>query len=69
MSFDMYSIIYVITNIFFTYTVFKFMRIFFDEKRTGKMVEFLSYATYFVTNTAIYLFLDIPIIFLVSNIL
>lgn len=62
-----YNLIYVIMNLFRTYIIFKFMRVFFERKGTDKRREILLYFTYYLYITGVYLFINIPIVMLVSN--
>ncbi len=55
-------------NIFWTYTVYKFMQIFFTERIFQRRVELLSYILFYLLNTVIYLILNVPpIILMISN--
>lgn len=69
MQFDLYEWVYIITGILFTYTIHKFMDVFFDTKRTSKTVELSSYIGYFIITTAIYFFINVPAILLAFNII
>jgi hypothetical protein len=42
-----YTAFYLITNVFSTYTLFRYMSIFFDRKDVDKKQEILSYSLYF----------------------
>lgn len=69
MVFNNYNIVYLISNMFGTFVLYKFMDVFFDREITNKRVEFISYFIYFILNSFIYLTLNIPILSLVSNII
>ncbi|CAK7000577.1 GHKL domain-containing protein [Tissierella carlieri] len=69
MGLNIHDYVYLITSIFGTYTIYKFMEVFFDTSKTNKKVEFFSYIIYFVLISVIYLALNIPILNLISNIL
>lgn len=69
MTTDLYSVGYVITNALFSYTVFKFMRIFFKERVTNNMIEFITYAGYFMVSIFVYAFLKIPFVLMTTNII
>ena len=45
------------------------MHIFFDERQTTAKTEFMSYVIYMIFITSIYLFLDVPIITMCSNLM
>lgn len=68
MEFSMYNMVYLIMNIFGTYIVYKFMRVFFDAKTVNRRREFLSYVAFYLCISALYIFINIPILMLVSNI-
>lgn len=65
---SLYDYIYIISNIFSTFIVFKFMCVFFDRTDVNKRIEFISYIGYFMLISLIYLKFDKPIITLLSNI-
>lgn len=67
MKMELYDAVYIISNIFFAYTIYKFQRVFFDERQSSALTEFLSYATYFAISTVVYLFCYIPIALMASN--
>ncbi len=69
MEFIIYNAVYVIMNLFRTYIIFKFMGVFFERKGINKRIENLSYLSYYVCITGIYLFINIPIVMLSSNVL
>lgn len=52
-----------------SYVIYKFMKIFFDKKRSSDSVEAFFYIGYTLVISFIYFFIKIPIILLVSNIL
>jgi len=62
------NLFYIITNIFDVYIIYKFMSVFFNRKDANRKVEFISYALYYFIFTSVYLFLNIPIVTLISNI-
>lgn len=62
-----YLIVYLVSNIFGTYTIFKFMTIFFPRDKNNKIIELISYIIYFLSISLIYIFFDKPILNLVSN--
>ncbi|MSU03149.1 GHKL domain-containing protein [Tissierella sp. DSM 105185] len=68
MSIDIYNSIYIFSNIFMTYTIYKFMRIFYAKENTNKkVIEIGSYIIYFIAITMLHIFVKIPIILLISN--
>lgn len=64
---SLYEWVYLITNVYWTYTIFKFMNIFFDTRKTSRRVEAAAYLLFFAVISAIYLFVNIPIVLMVSN--
>lgn len=68
MAIDLNNIIYLITSIFSTYIVYKFMGIFFDRSEINKSVEFLTYLIYLLVISTTFLALNIPMFTLVINI-
>ncbi len=60
---------YIITNIFDVYIMYKFMSAFFDRKDSNRHIEIISYTFYFFSFTSLYLFLNIPIVTLLCNII
>jgi len=67
MILDKYTIVYLLSNIFGTYLIFKFMHVFFESNKTSRKIEFISYIIYFIIIGGIYLKFDSPIINLVVN--
>jgi len=68
MQLGLYEWVIIITNIFWTYTLYKFLAIFFDKRKTRQMLELLSYAIYYLLLTIICLVAYLPIILLIFNI-
>lgn len=64
---ELYTFVYLVSNIFGTYTIYKFMGIFFDRKETNRKIEFASYIGYFIAVSAVYLCLNIPMLTLICN--
>ncbi len=69
MQLGLYEWVYLITNIFWTYTIFKFMKVFFDTKKTSRSIEIISYIGYFIVISTVYLWINIPIVLMVSNLI
>lgn len=68
MDISLYNLVYIITNIFGTYIIYKFMSIFFNRKEVNRKIELLSYLGYFIMITIIYLFIKIPVVMMICNI-
>jgi len=69
MNLDMFVVFDWISGAVSTYTIFLFLALFFDRTQTNKKLEFLFYSLYFVANTPLYLYVNIPIVMLIANIL
>ncbi|NLJ58943.1 MAG: GHKL domain-containing protein [Tissierellia bacterium] len=63
-----YIRVYLITGIFSTYTLFRYMCIFFDRKDVDKRQEFLLYLLYFSITSLLYIGLNNPAVNIISNI-
>ncbi len=63
-----YDYVFLISNIFGTYTIFRFMCIFFERDKSKRMHEFISYFIYFIFISYTHLIVNIPIITLIFNI-
>lgn len=68
MNISNYDLFYIVTNIFDVYIIYKFMTAFFDRKDVNRKIEIASYLFYYFSFSSIYLFLNIPIITLLSNV-
>lgn len=68
MDIDAYDLIYLITNAFGTYVLYKLMMVFFDGKEKSRKLEFISYGVYFISISAVYILINIPVIMLILNI-
>lgn len=66
---ELYNFVYLVSNVFGTYTIYKFMGIFFDTKETNKKIELASYMGYFIIVSMAYLLLNIPILTLLCNVI
>ena len=62
-----YTAVYLITNAFATYILFRYMSIFFDRKDVDKKQEVLSYSLYFCIISLLYLSFNNPTINIISN--
>lgn len=62
-----YDWIYILTQPFATYIIYKFMHIFFDERQTTAKTEFMSYVIYNIFITGVYLLINIPIVMLIYS--
>lgn len=69
MKIDLYNVVYIITNVLFSYTIFKFIRIFFNEHITNKAIEIITYICYFLISICVYAFFKIPVMLMATNII
>lgn len=69
MNLNIFDFTYLITAIFGTYIIYKFMSIFFDRRKMNKNVEFFSYLIYFIITSSIYFIINIPMVNLITNII
>ena len=67
MEFDTYTIVYLITNLFSIAVNHRFMMAFFEQRRSKLWICGLSYFSYFVGTSLLYLYVDIPILTLLAN--
>lgn len=63
-----YQIIYTISNVFATYTMYRLMRVFLGEPSREKGNVLVRYALYFLVDTLVYLVIDIALVNLVSKV-
>lgn len=69
MKLNIYDIVYISSNLFMTCVIYKFMMIFYLERNTDKKIELISYGIYYIAATFLYLFINIPIVLMISNLL
>jgi two-component system sensor histidine kinase AgrC len=67
MHISTYQIFYLISNIMGTYIIYCYMNIFFDTTRIKKSRSILIYTIYYLVTVVIYLFFNIPILMLFTN--
>lgn len=67
MKFNLYTAIYLITNLFIIVAINKFVHIFFETRKSKIPFLILSYAVYFILISLLYLLIDIPLITLIAN--
>ncbi len=65
----LYIFIYLLSNVFLTYIINKFMYLFYKECRVNKYIEFCVYSVYFVLISFVFLVFKNPIITVSFNIL
>ena len=59
---DFVSIIYVISNIFIAVAVDKFMKVFFEKRRTSFYINIVSYILYLSVTSIAYFLFNTPIL-------
>ena len=64
-----YDYVFLISNALGTYTVFKFMCIFFERTKEKRMFEIIFYMVYFLVSSYVHLGIHIPIITFTTNII
>lgn len=65
----MNDILYLISNLFRIYVLFRFANIFFDRRDVKKSTEIIAYGSYFLINSFVYLNFSLPLLNLITNIL
>lgn len=68
MNIEIYDIAYLITQALITFSVYKFMRVFFYELASGKKICLLSFCLYYILIAAVYFKFNTPIVNLAVNI-
>ncbi len=63
-----YQVIYGISNLFRIYVIYRFVRIFFQQLRVDKRMEFIIYAGFFVASTGLNILFHMPVLNLCVNI-
>ena len=59
--------VYLLTSFFGSYTVYKFLDLFFEERRSSRWVNIGSYVLYTIVISAMFLFVNIPVFLLIAN--
>lgn len=60
-------VVYLISSIFSTYTIFKFMSIFYERSEINKKIELVSYIAYYLIMGVIFLTFNKPVLNLITN--
>ena len=60
--------VYIIENVFMTFIICKFLHLFYPECKYNRWCEYAAFTGYFLSDTAVYLFLQIPIVNLLVNV-
>lgn len=67
MSFDTYTIVYLISNFFTIFIIQRFAAAFFSERCCNKILSVLAYLLFFIATSLSYFIFDIPILSLTVN--
>lgn len=65
----LYDIVYMVGNVFMTYIIYKFMNVFYAEKKVSKNIEVAYYFIYFILITFVHIIVKIPLIIAVTNLI
>lgn len=68
MSIDRYTIIYIFSNIFMAYVIYKYIHIFYFEFKASKRKEQLTYIIYIILSTSIYTVIKLPLVVMITSI-
>ncbi len=60
--------IYLASNLFCTYILYRFMRLFFDTAEVSVKIELVAFAIYYVISSSVYLIFSTPVFNLLSNV-
>jgi sensor histidine kinase YesM len=63
-----YQFVQVVASLFGTYTIYKFICLFFAERRTSKRIEISAFIAYYFISLGLSWFASIPLLLLVANI-
>lgn len=66
---ESYYVVYILGNLFMAYVLYKYMHIFYSDRKVSQLIEFMAYIGYFLVITATHIFLKVPIIVMIANLL
>lgn len=69
MELGIYEWVSITLDIFGTYVIYKFMGIFFDTRKSSRKMEFFSYALFYIVSTLLFIFVNVPIVLLLYNLI
>ncbi len=69
MQFGIYEWVVVFLEVFGTYVIYKFMEVFFTTRKTTRRFEIMSYTIYYIIGTILFIFVNIPVVLMVFNLL
>lgn len=64
-----YNIVYLLCNTLRTYAIFKFMCIFFNRDDVNRIKEWSLYVAYYIITAGAYIFINVPIITTIINVI
>lgn len=62
-----YEIVYLLSNILGTFIIYKYMNLFFDTSSIKRSRNIMIYTTYYIVTGVIYLFFNIPVLMIFTN--
>lgn len=65
--FTLYNLVYIISNLFAAYIVYKMMGVFYQREKKSGLLEIFSFFLYYFLNTVIYLTVNIPLLMIGFN--
>lgn len=65
---NLQMVVYLMSNVLLTFAIERFMKIFFETKRTPIPILILSYSMWFILSSIAFIYLNIPILAIIVNI-
>ena len=69
MKFTLFEWGHIISGIFGSYVIYRYMKVFFEQQRSGKKIELMTHTLYYIFITGIYLVVNIPIVLITGNLI
>ncbi|RRD94227.1 GHKL domain-containing protein [Clostridiales bacterium COT073_COT-073] len=66
---DLYHMLYLVAEFFMTILLYLTMHLFFEEQRTSRIVELISYIAYYGLSVFFFLWFRIPIVLMISSLI
>lgn len=67
--FTAYNIAYLLSQALGVFAVYKLLRAFYEDRKTQKIIEVISYVGYYILTSSVYLIFNIPLMNLIVSIL
>jgi two-component system sensor histidine kinase AgrC len=67
MQIGLYEWANIIIGIFEAYIIYKFMKVFFDTRKTSKRFAFFTYVIFYIFSTIIFLLINIPMVLMIYH--